>query len=37
MVYRLTYPWGVVTPILQDVLGNSVTHVSSIALKNEPF
>lgn len=37
VVYRLTYPWGVVTPILQDVLGNSVTHVSSIALKNEPF
>jgi Flp pilus assembly protein TadG len=37
VVYRLTYPWGVVTPILQQVLGGTVTHVSSIALKNEPF
>jgi hypothetical protein len=37
VVYRLSYPWGVVTPMLQQVLGQSVTHVSSIALKNEPF
>ena len=37
VVYRLTYPWGVVTPILQQALGGTVTHVSSIALKNEPF
>ena len=37
VVYRLTYAWGVVTPILQRVLGGTVTHVSSIALKNEPF
>jgi TadE-like protein len=37
VVYRLTYPWGVVTPMLQQVLGGTVTHVSSIALKNEPF
>jgi hypothetical protein len=37
VVYRLSYPWGVVTPMLQQVLGRSVTHVSSIALKNEPF
>jgi hypothetical protein len=37
VVYRLTYPWGVVTPVLQQVLGGTVTHVSSIALKNEPF
>jgi len=37
VVYRLTYPWGVVTPILQRILGGTVTHVSSIALKNEPF
>jgi hypothetical protein len=37
VVYRLSYPWGVVTPMLRQVLGQSVTHVSSIALKNEPF
>lgn len=37
VVYRVTYPWGVITPLMQRVLGNTVTHVSSIAVKNEPF
>jgi len=37
VVYRLTYPWGVVTPILHRALGETVTHVSSVALMNEPF
>lgn len=37
VVYRLSYPWGVVTPMLKQVLGQTVTHVSSIAVKNEPF
>lgn len=37
VVYRLTYPWGVVTPMLKKVLGRTVTHVSSIAIKNEPY
>jgi hypothetical protein len=37
VVYRLTYAWGVVTPVLREALGESVTHVSSVAVRNEPF
>ena len=37
VVYRLTYDWGVVTPVMREVIGDSVTHVSSIAVRNEPF
>ncbi|MFO1143313.1 MAG: TadE family protein [Amaricoccus sp.] len=37
VVYRLSYDWGIVTPMVQEVLGNSVTHTSSIAVRNEPF
>lgn len=37
VVYRLRYAWGIVTPVLREVLGQSVTHVSSIAVRNEPF
>lgn len=37
VVYRLTYAWGLVTPMLQRLLGESVVHVSSVALRNEPF
>jgi hypothetical protein len=37
VVYRLSYEWGVVTPILREAMGASVTHVASVALRNEPF
>ena len=37
VVYRLEYAWGVITPLMQRVLGESVTHVSSVAVRNEPF
>ena len=37
VVYRLSYDWGIVTPMVQEVLGDSVTHVSSVAVRNEPF
>jgi hypothetical protein len=37
VVYRLSYDWGLVTPVLRELLGESVTHVSSVALRNEPF
>ena len=37
MVYRLSYDWGVVTPMMREIVGESVTHVSSIAVRNEPF
>lgn len=37
VVYRLTYAWGIVTPFMREILGESVRHVSSIAVRNEPF
>jgi len=37
VVYRLSYDWGIVTPMVQEVLGESITHTSSIAVRNEPF
>jgi hypothetical protein len=37
VVYRLTYDWGVVTPVMRNIIGESVTHVSSIAVRNEPY
>ena len=37
VVYRLSYDWGIVTPMVQEVLGKTVTHTSSIAVRNEPF
>jgi hypothetical protein len=37
VVYRLSYDWGIVTPLMQGIIGESVTHVSSVAVRNEPF
>jgi Flp pilus assembly protein TadG len=37
VVYRLSYDWGIVTPMVQEILGETVTHTSSIAVRNEPF
>jgi hypothetical protein len=37
VVYRLTYDWGIVTPLMREVMGEAVTHVSSVAVRNEPF
>jgi hypothetical protein len=37
VVYRLSYDWGIVTPMLQEILGQAVRHVSSVAVRNEPF
>ena len=37
VVYRLSYDWGVVTPMIREIVGGSVRHVSSIAVRNEPY
>jgi hypothetical protein len=37
VVYRVEYDWGIITPLIQSVLGDSVRHMSSIAVRNEPF
>ncbi len=37
VVYRLTYDWGIITPTMRRIMGEAVTHVSSVAVRNEPF
>jgi hypothetical protein len=37
VVYRLSYDWGIITPLMREVIGESVRHVSSVAVRNEPF
>lgn len=37
VVYRLSYPWGIVTPMVREIMGASVLNQSSTAVKNEPF
>jgi hypothetical protein len=37
VVYRLTYDWGIITPFMANIIGQSVRHVSSVAVRNEPF
>lgn len=37
VVYQLTYDWGIVTPLMRRVMGDSVEMVSSVAVRNEPF
>lgn len=37
VVYRVTYDWGIATPLIRQVMGESVRNVSSIAVRNEPF
>lgn len=37
VVYRVSYDWGIVTPMVQQLLGNSVHHESSVAVRNEPY
>jgi hypothetical protein len=37
VVYRLSYDWGLVTPMMAEILGGAVHHVSSIAVRNEPW
>lgn len=36
VVYRLRYSWGLVTPMLREVWGDSVEQRSSVAVRNEP-
>lgn len=37
VVYQLRYSWGILTPIMREVLGETVQNVSSVAVRNEPF
>ncbi len=37
VVYSVRYDWGVMTPMFQGIMGDSVRHVSSVAVRNEPY
>jgi Flp pilus assembly pilin Flp len=37
VVYRVTYAWGIMTPLIRSVIGESVLHASSVAVRNEPY
>jgi hypothetical protein len=37
VVYRVAYPWGIITAFMRGVLGEEIRHVSSVAVRNEPF
>ncbi|RMF07726.1 MAG: pilus assembly protein [Alphaproteobacteria bacterium] len=36
VLYRVEYEWGIMTPLIQNILDN-ITFSSSIAVRNEPF
>ena len=37
VVYSISYNWGMITPIMREVLGVSARRMSSVAVRNEPF
>jgi hypothetical protein len=37
VVYRVTYDWGIMTPMMRNIMGESVRHISSVAVRNEPY
>lgn len=37
VVYRISYDWGIITPFIKKVMGDSIRHTASIAVRNEPF
>ena len=37
VVYRVRYAWGIMTPMIREVIGESIEHISSVAVRNEPF
>lgn len=37
VVYSVSYAWGIMTPMMRNIMGESVLHVSSVAVRNEPF
>lgn len=37
VVYRISYEWGLITPLMRGALSETVSHTSSVAVRNEPF
>lgn len=36
VVYRVTWEWGIFTPIMRDILGDGLRQTASVAVRNEP-
>ena len=36
VVYRVTYTWGMLTPLLAPIIGD-VTHTAAVVVRNEPY
>lgn len=36
VVYRVTYEWGMLTPLLAPIIG-PITHTASVVVRNEPY
>lgn len=37
VLYRVSYEWGILTPLMREMLGRSIKHVSAVAMRNEEF
>ncbi len=37
VVYTISYPWQVMTPIMSDIIGQTVTLTTHAVVKNEPY
>jgi Flp pilus assembly pilin Flp len=37
VLYRVSYEWGILTPLIQSLMGQSIQHVAAVAVRNEDF
>ncbi|MFT3972253.1 MAG: pilus assembly protein [Amaricoccus sp.] len=37
VVYRVRYSWGIITPMLRGIVGESIVNESAVAVRNEPY
>lgn len=37
VIYRITYDWGIITPLMNRVIGPVLRQTASVAVRNEPF
>jgi Flp pilus assembly pilin Flp len=37
VLYRVSYEWGILTPLVRSLMGQSIRQVASVAVRNEDF
>jgi hypothetical protein len=37
VVYTVTYPWPIMTPLMKPIIGNSITLTARSVVRNEPY